>query len=237
MKHFIYIILFFAMTSQAAELRIEGGRVETLKNYYQIPGNTGDRVDLPEGDQITYFRLSGEYQFNERHAVHVLYAPLKVDYSITPTANVNFNGQVFNSGEQTRATYQFNSYRVGYIYTFDARSSTVYRIGFTGKLRDAFIEMQSASASSKKSNVGFVPLLKLAATRSLSDDWRLEFDFDGLGAEQGRAIDAAISARWLAEPKWSLSFGARALDGGANNDEVENFGTFVFYFVGAQLQL
>jgi len=57
-------------------------------------------------------------------------------------------------------------------------------------------------------------------------------DFEGLGASQGRAIDAAVKLGYDVTPRLNLYAGYRFLDGGADNDELYTFARFDSAVVG-----
>ena len=58
---------------------------------------------------------------------------------------------------------------------------------------------------------------------------------DAAFASQGRAIDIALKFRHNFSPDYNIGFGARSLEGGADNDKVYTFSWFnyaVIDFVG-----
>jgi len=59
---------------------------------------------------------------------------------------------------------------------------------------------------------------------------------EGLAAPQGRAGDVAFKGEWALSPRVSLSAGIRLLEGGADNDEVYNFATFVYAVGGVSVR-
>ena len=65
--------------------------------------------------------------------------------------------------------------------------------------------------------------MSLFASYKISDDFRFQFDFEGAGASQGRALDALLSARYNLNDNLELGLGYRTLEGGADSDEVYNF--------------
>jgi hypothetical protein len=83
------------------------------------------------------------------------------------------------------STYKFNSWRLGYRYRLLERERLRLFIGFTAQIRDAKVELRQATTSSKKTDVGFVPLLHAAADWQLARRWGLRFDFDGLAGGPG----------------------------------------------------
>jgi hypothetical protein len=96
-------------------------------------------------------------------------------------------------------------------------------VGFTAKIRDAKIELSQGDTTSKDTDVGFVPLLHLAADWQFASHWRLLFDFDGLAGGPGRAFDTAVKLGRDFGPRWRVAMGYRMLEGGADVDAVYNF--------------
>ena len=137
---------------------------------------------------------------------------------------VSFDGTDFPAGVNTDATYRFDSYRLTYRYTFHDNEEWTWRVGFTGKIRDAEIEIEQGGTSARKTDTGFVPLLHLAGDWRFVPRWRLALDLDGSWAPQGRAIDAAVKTYWTICEGLDLGFGYRTIEGGADNDEVYTFG-------------
>ena len=150
-------------------------------------------------------------------------APLEISGTGTLSQPVSFAGQNYAAGVPTKATYKFNSYRLGYHFTLIQRKCWNLRVGAAAKIRDAKTELRQGNITSRKTDLGFVPLLHVDATVYLSPRWWVTVDVDGLGAEQGRAIDAALKVHYQISPRWDVSVGYRTLEGGADNDEVYTF--------------
>lgn len=209
--------------------RLEAGSVGTGYNYFQIPGDTGTRVNLPKGGSNLFFRLSGGFAISDQSLIRVLIAPLKVAYNLTPTANIEFNQQTFSANETTKVEYKFNSYRVSYIYHFKTDSTLKPRIGGTLKIRDAYIRVSQDGVSSTRSDLGLVPLLNLGAEWVIHDKWAFDFDLDGLASPQGRAFDGLIESKYSVAEKSKLGLGYRFVEGGADNNKVRNFALFNYW--------
>ena len=148
---------------------------------------------------------------------------------------VRFQDSTFASGVETEGSYKFNSYRLTYAYHVPSSGDWKYAWGFTGKIRDAKVSLRQGAIRESKSNVGFVPLLHFQAARPISEGWQLRFDFDGLAAPQGRAVDAAIFIERNLSWKQLIAFaGYRTVEGGADNDEVFNFAWIHYATVGVR---
>jgi hypothetical protein len=130
---------------------------------------------------------------------------------------------MFAPGQPVEATYQFNSWRLTYRYRFTDRETLSLWAGFTAKVRDAKVELIQGRTTSRDTDVGFVPLLHLAADWQFASRWRLLFDFDGLAGGPGRAFDVALKLGHDVGERWRITGGYRTIEGGADVDAVYNF--------------
>jgi hypothetical protein len=209
------------------EIELEGGPVWQSRNKVQIPNDaSGTRfslVDLVGHGPWPAGRLYLTWNINDRHSIRALLAPLKVKETGSLTDPASFAGGTFQEGDPVEGTYRFNSWRLGYRYRFSPLPALDLWVGFTAKLRDAEIRLQQGAVSARDTDLGFVPLLHLAA------DWRfvtrghLLFDFDGLAGGPGRAFDTALKVGYDLSDRWRLSAGYRTLEGGADVESVYNF--------------
>lgn len=218
---------------------IETGAVWQNRNDVQIPGDMGTRFSLTElvGEgPFNFFRLEMFYDMKPRHQLRFLIAPFRYTESGVLSNNVFFVDQTFAAGQVTGATYQFNSYRVTYRYLFFENPRWRWWIGATAKIRDAEIGLQQGAISASDSNVGLVPLLNFYGDYQFTDKWRFIVDFDGLIGPQGRALDLGLKVQYDITKQWYVGGGIRTLEGGADNDEVYNFGWFNYAVVSAGYQ-
>lgn len=208
-------------------LELEGGPVWQSKNDVQVPNDaSGTRfslIDLTGNGPWPAFRFYATWNITQKHGLRVLLAPLSITETAPLASDVNFAGSSFAAGESTEGTYQFNSWRLGYRYRFHHGERWTWWIGFTAKIRDAKIKLQQGPVAAEKTDVGFVPLLNLAATWRLSSRWALAFDADGLAGGPGRAVDASLKFKYKFGDSWSLAGGYRTVEGGADVEEVYNF--------------
>jgi hypothetical protein len=121
-----------------------------------------------------------------------------------------------------QATYTFNSYRLSYRYLARAGDRTSAWIGGTVKVRDAVIALEGGT-SSRKDDLGFVPLLHVAGEWRFAPAWRIGLDADGLAGGPGRAIDAALELGHDINRRWTVEAGYRMVEGGADVEEVYTF--------------
>jgi hypothetical protein len=208
-------------------LEFEAGPVWQGRNDVEIPNDgTATRFSVDElvgrGPYFSY-RVYLSYDFNEKHGVRLLFAPLTIEDSGVPAAPIEFDGESFDAGVLTEAKYTFNSYRVTYRYRLANTDHWRWYIGFTAKIRDAEVALSQGSKSASYDNVGFVPLLHLAGEWKMSDRWSTVLDADALAAPQGRAEDVALKLGYRFGGGWSATAGYRMVEGGADNDKVYTF--------------
>jgi len=212
--------------SQPFVVEVEGGVASFARNDVAVPGDTGTRFALDELTGAGPFpvgRLSLLWRSGERHEWRVLYAPLSVSGTDTLSQPVSFAGTDFSAGLPTEGSYRFDSYRLTYRYMVHDGERWDWRVGLTGNVRDAAIELEQDGTSASKTDTGFVPLLHFAGDYALAEAWRLSLDVDGAWAPQGRALDAALKAYWRFSERAELGLGYRTIEGGADNDEVYTF--------------
>jgi hypothetical protein len=136
---------------------------------------------------------------------------------------VRFAGATFAAGVPTEATYTFNSYRLSYRYLLRRGEKTWVWVGGTAKVRDAVIALEQDGSSSRKDDLGFVPLVHVAGEWRFAPAWRLALDADGLAGGPGRAVDAALEVAYDLAERWTVQAGYRTVEGGADVDEVYTF--------------
>ena len=200
-------------------------------NKIRIPGDEGTQFNANETLDFRgriYVRLRGGVRIKNRHNVFLLYAPLQLNYEGSFNNEINFNGSTFSPDEYSQLLYQFNSYRLTYRYDFFNGPEVRFGAGLSLKIRDAFIQIDQGEVSSRKSNVGFVPLINLYVHWKFSERVGLLLEGDGLASSQGRAFDFQLSVPVYITDKIYTRLGYRMLEGGADNEEVYNF-TMVHY--------
>lgn len=221
-------------------LELEAGAAWVPRNDVQVPNDSeGTRFAIDELDTGPYpaGRIALEWDPWKRHGFKLLLAPLQYEESGVFAKDIRFQGKTFAAGNPVNASYRFNSYRFGYRYTFFKDSRWKVRAGLTAKVRDAKIELSDDTTSSRKTDIGVVPLITLRADYRMNDSWLAVFDSEALAAPQGRAVDIALLARHTSDSPWDVSFGYRLLDGGADNDTVYTFAQihYVVFQLGYRL--
>ena len=218
-----------------ATIDLETGAVFTGYNDVQIPGDQGTRFSLK--DDLTpetkfFYRLRFSYTIKSRHTLSLLYAPLETTSKGSVPKDILFEGEVFSASTPLRGTYKFNSYRLTYRYNIVQKRRVEFGLGFTAKIRDASIALSSSGLSSKKDNVGFVPIINFRLLWQVHDKVGLLLDGDALAAPQGRAEDISLAATYAFSDNLRIRAGYRILEGGADNDEVYNFALFHYALAG-----
>jgi hypothetical protein len=224
-------LLIAASAASAGEptfiAELEAGPVWQSRNDVQIPNDeTGTRfslVDFAGSGPWFAARLYLTLTAAERHQIRLLLAPLSIRPESELDAPVDFAGTRFEPGIPTTATYRFNSWRLTYRYRMRDTERFAWWLGFTAKIRDAKIELEQEGISAAKTDVGFVPLLHLAARYRPAERWSVLLDLDALAGGPGRAEDFSAKVSYDLSAKRSLSFGYRTVEGGADVDEVYNF--------------
>ncbi len=162
----------------------------------------GRRAHRPRSFVFAY-RIYLSYDFNEKHGLRLLFAPLTIEGDGTPSEEIRFDGETFPADVVTHASYTFNSYRLTYRYRFHDGENWRWHVGFTAKIRDAEVIVSQASNEASYDNLGFVPLLHLAGEWKMTDRWSAILDADALAAPQGRAEDVALKIGYRFGGGWS----------------------------------
>ena len=203
-----------------------------------IPGDTGTRFSLSDDlstSSSLFLRLRAGFSLGRRHSIILLYAPLSLEGSGSVPYPIDFSGVTFPANTRLSSVYRFNSYRISYRYGLKNSENLKIGIGLTAKIRDAEISLEGGGRDSKKTNVGFVPIINFLVEWRFSPSWRLLLEGDALAAPQGRAEDVFVGLVFQKSEDWALKIGYRILEGGADNDEVYNFSLVNYLAVGAIL--
>jgi hypothetical protein len=228
--------LLFALAAAAPArwaIDVELGAVFSGYNDVRVPNEGGTDISLSrdlETDPGFFQRLRVGYVFNERHAVSLLAAPLELDAHGSVGRPVFFEGVEFPADAPLEATYRFDSYRATYRYNLIRRDRLTFGLGFTAKVRDAAVALESDGLGAEITNTGFVPLFNFGLAWAFAEDWELLFEGDALAAPQGRAEDVLLALRYRLSENFAVKGGYRMLEGGADAAEVYNF-TMLHYAV------
>jgi len=239
----VFIILPSGLFSGTKlNLNIETGPVFSSYNSVQVPQPEGTRFSLTDDLDVKgklYYRLRLTYDIGKLHQISVLYAPLTLKAEGIAEADLRFQDSIFSSGEKLSGSYTFNSYRLTYRYKLVRKPKLDLWIGFTAKIRDAEISIESETKRDNTENVGFVPLLNLIIHWKWSDKTGLIFEADALASPggEGRAEDVALGIYVRLSPKSRIKAGYRFVEGGADVESVYNFAFLHYFFIGYQIGL
>jgi hypothetical protein len=218
-------------------VELEAGPVWQSRNDVEIPNDgSATRFSLKElagTGPWPAARLYFAGNINEKHGLRLLLAPLSYEETGTFDEPVRFAGETYAADAPTQATYRFNSWRVTYRYRFWKSERWTWWVGGTAKIRDAKVELRQGDVTSRDTDLGFVPLAYIRGDWMFAGRWHLQLEADALAGGPGRAEDVSIKvARGLGE-HWTVSGGYRTLEGGADVDEVYNFGWFHYAVASA----
>ncbi|MBN1674362.1 MAG: hypothetical protein JXR37_25165 [Kiritimatiellae bacterium] len=228
------------VTRAQTAVDLEGGVVLSGYNDVRIPGDGGTKLSLVDdldAEPAAYWRVRLGYALGAKHHLSLLAAPLTVKADGVADREVVFAGQTFAAGTALDATYRFDSYRATYRYDFRRSPRLTAGIGFTAKIRDAAVQLESAGERAEDKNTGFVPLLHVRARWAVVERMGVLLEADALAAPQGRAEDLLIALQYEASPRVSVRGGYRLLEGGADNDEVYTFALFHYFGLGVTVRL
>jgi hypothetical protein len=208
------------------KIEVESGAVWQSRNDARIPNSTGTKFSLSDvqgSGPFAFGRFSFDWSLNPKHEIGLLIAPL----SITSTGELQdpilFNGKSFNAGSSIKATYKFNSYRMTYRYRIYQGDRWTWKIGITGKIREAKIGLKDRTTSAEYTDLGFVPLINLDGAYRFTSKWKFHLNMDGLAAPQSRAFDISVKTEYDLAKNWTVGAGYRMLEGGADVDKVYTF--------------
>ncbi len=234
MLFFSFFLLTVPLWGQI-QLDVESGGVFSGYNDVRIPGKGGTLFSLSEElsiDPTPFFRIRAFYDFNPRHHLGLLVAPLSLSSKGQLDRDLVFVGKTFPANTPLDATFRFNSYRLIYRYDFLLREKLQLGVGFTAKIRDAEISVRGGGMESKKTNVGFVPIVHFRMLWNFYGRMAWLLDGDALAAPQGRAEDVLLALKYQASDRMGIKLGYRLLEGGADNDEVYNFALLHYVVAG-----
>ncbi len=214
-------------------VEVEGGPAWQSYNDVEIP-NDGSATrfslsDLAGNGPWPAGRVYLTWRRNERQGMRLLVAPFSLTETGQIASQTRFAGATYEAGA-ARATYTFNSYRLTYRFRVHESDRSIVWLGLTAKVRDATIKLEQGATTSRKDDLGFVPLLHLSGDRRLADAWRLRWDADAIAGGPGRAEDVTVKLGRDFGPRWTVLGGYRMVEGGADVSSVYTF-TWLHYAV------
>jgi len=219
---------------QRFELDVESGVAFVSYSDIQIPKSTGTLISFSDELETTpafFVRGRFTYYFNRGNMISILIAPLTLRGEGSVDREVVFENESFAANVALNTVYRFNSYRLTYEHFWFVGNNLRFGLGATVKIRDAAISIADSSKISKKTDLGFVPLIKFSFAWRFMNPFTLVLDGDALGAPQGRAEDISLALQGDISDRFSLKTGYRVLEGGSDVEEVYSF-TWVNYLFG-----
>jgi hypothetical protein len=239
MNRFAYItitIFILALPLKAGPfIDLETGPIFTGYNDARIPGNYGTRFSLPGvigNEPWFYVRARAGWTIKDHHTISILAAPLKIDYDGSSSRFLLFKNRIFLPWAPIKATFKFNSWRLTYRYDIVHDERIQFGIGLTGKIRDAFIRLDSMGFQTTRPDLGFVPLINIRMQWMFAPNFSFLMDADWLAAPQGRAEDILFAFQYHINKNVLVKAGYRILDGGADNTKVYTFSIFHYAVFG-----
>lgn len=210
---------------------LEGGMAFPGYNDVQVPNDdSGTRFSLADALDIEskpVYRVRAGYM-GGRHAFSLFAAPLSLEASGSLPEEILFAGGTFAEGTEVDALYRFDSYRATWRYLLVDDPGFLFKLGFTAKIRDAEIRIESEDQTAKTTNTGFVPLLSFELRWIPSGNLTVLLEGDALVGPVGRAEDVFLGGEMPLSEKLSARAGYRIVEGGADVETVYNF-TLVNY--------
>ncbi len=210
---------------------IEGGMAFPGYNDVQVPNDsTGTRFSLADALDIEsklIYRVRAGYETG-RHAFSLFAAPLSLEASGSLPEEISFAGETFAEGTEVNALYRFDSYRATWRYLLVDNPGFLFKLGFTAKIRDAEIRIESDDRTGKTTNTGFVPLLSFELRWVPAGNLTVLLEGDALVGPVGRAEDVFLGGELPISEKVHARAGYRIVEGGADVETVYNF-TLVNY--------
>lgn len=210
---------------------IEGGMAFPGYNDVQVPNDsTGTRFSLADALEIEsklIYRVRAGYETG-KHSFSLFAAPLSLDASGTLEEELLFAGESFAEGTEVDALYRFDSYRATWRYLLVDDPGFLFKLGFTAKIRDAEIRIESDNQTAKTTNTGFVPLLSFELRWVPAGNLTVLLEGDALVGPVGRAEDVFLGGELPLSEKVHARAGYRIVEGGADVETVYNF-TLVNY--------
>jgi len=205
-------------------LDLETGGVWSGYNDVRIPGDGGTPFSLTKDlatSPAPYTRVRAGLSLG-RHEISALFAPLRLAADGSASADLSFSGTTFPAGTPLRASYRFDSYRLGWRYQVVQGERLEVALGVTAKIRDAAIGVCAATCT-VRSDTGFVPLASFRIQWAFAPPIGLILDGDALAGGPGRAEDVTLALTWKAADNLTARVGWRIVEGGADTASVYNF--------------
>jgi hypothetical protein len=176
---------------------------------------------------------------------------------MTPSTDIREKGVTFAAGQPLTTTFSFPFSRLSYVYRVVNGAGGNLELGASGQIRNARTTFESGDGTrfAMSQGIGFVPALKARGRLDFASGFWLGVELDGIYAPisvlngsddetKGAILDASVRAGVALPARSELFFNVRYLGGGATSggdrappDYVKNWLHFVFFGLGAQIDL
>jgi len=225
------LLIFSSMASAGWFTDVELGVAIPGYNDVQVPNDsTGTRFSLSDALDVKsefIYRIRLGYETG-RHSFSLFAAPLSLNGDGVLQSDIDFGGVSFPQGSDVTGLYRFDSYR--FTWRYRLMDTPVWSLagGFTAKIRDAEIKLESGNLSGNTTNTGFVPLLSFDLKWKPFCRGGFQLEGDALVGPQGRAEDVMLAGFYGISDRIDIRAGYRIVEGGADVETVYNF-TLVNY--------
>ena len=228
-----------SLGQQDIRLQIEGGYAYQTRNTCSIPADSNkfSYRDLIGRGPFKYGRVEALFNDHENSGYRIAVVPFSVSgVGQLPNA-IAFSGVNFAGGVNTFGRYTFNNYRFTWWHKWRPIDGVNVRAGWTLFIRDADVALSQAGKSASFYNLGPVPLFYLLAEKDLSDRFAAAFEFDGLVAPQGGAIDLGLKLSYRLNSNTNLTANLRYLDGGTGSGSAYSYATINYLSLGLEFKI
>ena len=244
LRNLLWLAPIFALFTTNAQgqtqtrIDLEGGYAYQTRNTCAIPADSNkfSYRDLMGRGPFQFARLTAILHDDETSGYRILFAPLTFSGVGRLNSSVKFNGVTFAPGVDTLGRYTFNSYRFTWWHKWRPIFRANVRAGWTLKIRDADVSLTQGSKTSSFYNIGPVPLFYLFAERDLSNRLAAEFEFDGLVAPAGGALDLGLHLSYKLNDGTRIRASARYLDGGTGSGSAYSYATVNYLSLGLEFR-
>jgi hypothetical protein len=236
----LFIVLVTLHLKAGPFLDVETGPVFTGKNDVQIDGRYGTRFSLTgvlHAAPWYFIRARAGYTIKDRHTISLLAAPLQIQSDGSSSRFLLFRQRLILPDTPVTGTFKFNSYRVTYRYDIVRNEKVQFGLGLTGKIRDAFIRLDSLGVKTTRPDLGFVPLINVRLQWMFYPQYSFLLDADWLVGPVGRAEDIMAAVQYHINDHVTIRTGYRILEGGADTTKVYTFSLFHYLVFGVTATL
>lgn len=227
-----------ARAQENVRVDLEGGFAYQTRNTCAVPADSSkfSYRDLLGRGPFYYSRVTALVHGEESSGYRIVIAPLNV-FGTGKLPNRNtFAGVTFDPGVETAGRYIFNNYRFTWWHKWRPIDGIDVKAGWTFFIRDADVALAQGTKSASFYNLGPAPLYYLNAYKDLGSRLKAEFEFDGLVAPEGGALDLGLSIAYGMSHDLSIKLQTRYLDGGTGSGSVYSYATFNYVALSLEIR-